>query len=398
MRTDLPAELLATPAGARANEILRNCVHCGFCNATCPTYELLGDELDGPRGRIYLIKNVLENPDSDDAVAVARTHLDRCLTCRACETTCPSGVQYGELAEIGREAIERRGGRPLGRRMVRETLQRVIPDRRIFPRLARLGRAFRWLLPGTLARQLPQGRTRFPKVVARKRRVVLLDGCVQGSLTPGVNATLAGLLDRKGIEAVLVSGEGCCGALALHLGDVARARQAMRANVTVLAPELKHAEAIVSTASGCGVTVKDYGRLLAADELAVHATAVADATVDVAEYLSTFEFDKRTDVNRVAWHAPCTLQHGQKITGVVEQILERAGYELVPVADAHFCCGSAGTYSLLQPELARTLRDRKLESLVGAAPDVIATANVGCQTHLAGGTRVPVVHWVELLR
>lgn len=401
MRTELPAELLATESGARADAILRSCVHCGFCNATCPTYQLLGDELDGPRGRIYLIKEMLEGGPAD---AVTGRHLDRCLTCRACETTCPSGVAYGELLEIGRGHLERQRPRRGLDGLLRRLLIRVVPNRRrLRPALA-LGRWFRWLLPGRLAAQVPP-RTRLAPEPdeasgpALARRVIMLDGCVQGVATPQVNRALRRLLAARGIDAVALPGEGCCGALALHLGDAEQAREAMRANVRVLAAALVEAEAVISTASGCGVTVKDYGRLLAGDEQAGSARLVADRTVDAAEYLAglTTSWRRRGDYRRVAWHAPCSPQHGQQLSGPVESILTAAGYELVPVADGHLCCGSAGTYSLLQEKLSQRLRDAKLRALQAETPDVIATANVGCQLHLGAAAEVPVRHWLELI-
>jgi glycolate oxidase iron-sulfur subunit len=406
VQTDLPLHLLATEHGARADAILRSCVHCGFCNATCPTYQLLGDERDGPRGRIYLIKEMLE---TEQASPVTRTHLDRCLTCRACETTCPSGVRYGELLEIGREYLEvglpRRGFDA----WLRRWLLAVVPRPQRFRQWMALGRAFRWMLPRKLARQIPPTATataaarRQPDVTApgSRPRVLLLQGCVQRAATPGVNERLTELLAGRGIDVISVPGETCCGSLALHLGARDDAEATIAANVDALAPALASVSAVISTASGCGVTVKDYGRLLAGDpERREVAQQFADSTLDIAEYLHRLDIDWRRDekVRRVAWHPPCTLQHGQQIRGLVEALLERAGYELVPVRDAHLCCGSAGTYSLLQPELAGRLREAKLACLAEHAPDVIATANVGCQLHLTTDTGTPVVHWLELLR
>ena len=398
MQTQLPATVLATASGRRADEILRACVHCGFCNATCPTYLLSGDELDGPRGRIYLIKDMLE---ADAPTPVARLHLDRCLTCRACETTCPSGVAYGELAEIGRNFIEARAPRGFAERFVRGWLVRVlpVPNRLVF--FARLGRLFRWSLPNYLARAVPRIRTvRAVAVKNHPRRVVVLDGCVQRAATPEVNAALARVLDAADVKAIRASGEGCCGSLELHLGQEARAHATMRANVDALYAAAAGAEAIVSTASGCGVTVKDYGRLLADDPLyAERARWISQHTFDAAEYLVRIDANvsKGDAATTVAWHPPCTMQHGQRINGVVEGLLRRAGYQLVPVANQHLCCGSAGTYSVLQHALADELRVQKLASLTAAKPDVIATANVGCQLHLRDGADVPVRHWLELL-
>ncbi len=402
MQTELPAGFAATPSGARAESILRSCVHCGFCNATCPTYQLLGDELDGPRGRIYLIKDMLETAEVTPVVV---QHLDRCLTCRACETTCPSGVAYGELLEIGRAYMEPEAERGLVDRWQRRWLKAVVPKPASFRRWVRLGRLFRWLLPRRLASQVPApGRRSARRSKARKRlarRVVLLEGCVQRVTTPGVNDALRALLGRRDVAVDSVAEEACCGSLALHLGDAEAAEASMRRNLDALAPHLETAGAVISTASGCGVTLKDYGRLLVADPFyAPFARLLSDKLMDVSEYLATLQpnFKRARDVRRVAWHAPCTLQHGQKLNGVVESLLVGAGYELVPVQDPHLCCGSAGTYSLLQPDLAEELKHNKLAALTGGGPEVIATANVGCQTHMSPDAPVPVVHWVELLR
>ncbi len=396
MKTELPLEVLATEEGARADAILRSCVHCGFCNATCPTYSLLGDELDGPRGRIYLIKEMLESEQADPVV---RTHLDRCLTCRACETTCPSGVRYGELLEIGRGYLERRLPRRGIDAWIRRRLLNLVPQPRRFRRWVRLGRAVRWLLPSRLRRQVPPAPRSGgwpPPDPAAERRVLVLQGCVQRVSTPEVDGLLAELLASRGIAAVAAAGETCCGSLALHLGETERARETMTANVAALTPLLDGVEAVISTASGCGVTVKDYGRLLGGDA----AARLAEKTLDAAEYLHRLDttWQRRAPYRRVAWHAPCTLQHGQRVRGVVERLLEAAGYELVPVAEPHLCCGAAGTYALLQPELAEPLKKRKLAALQAHGPEVIATANVGCQLHMNEGARVPVVHWLELLR
>jgi len=338
----------------------------------------------------------------DDAPSiVAREHLDRCLTCRACETTCPSGVAYGELAEIGRNFIEAQSRRPPIARWVRALFVRVLPAPRQLAFWSRLGGLFRWALPDFLARAIPRIRNSEPVAVKNHaRRVVVLDGCVQRATTPEVNQALARVLDGADVKAVHVSGEACCGSLALHLGQHDRALAAVRANVELLYAAAAGAEAIISTASGCGVTIKDYGRLLAEDaDYAERAAWVSENTRDAAEYLARIDvpLTKRDPARRVAWHPPCTLQHGQRINGVVETLLARAGYELVPVADRHLCCGSAGTYSVLQHELGDELRRRKLAALTASEPDVIVTANVGCQLHLRDGSAVPVRHWLELL-
>ena len=392
MQTDLPAEFLATADGERANAILRSCVHCGFCNSTCPTYQVLGNELDGPRGRIYLIKGMLEQATPNAAVA---THLDRCLTCRACETTCPSGVQYGELLEIGREFLERRRKRGLFARLVRWWLTAVVPVPRKLRRWLWAALPLRRLAPRHLRTMLRRPRAAAEGVGTGD--VLLLQGCVQRVLTPEVNTHLKALLAARGIAARTDPNEGCCGGLSLHLGNAGLARSDMRRNLDGM--DWSGAERIVSTASGCGVTLKEYDRTLAtAPDHAVAAGRFAAKVCDVSELLDEFEWNKRDDLHRVAWHPPCTLQHGQKITGRVEQILTRAGYSLVPVRDAHLCCGSAGSYSMLQPEIASELKQRKTAALMEHRPDVIATANIGCQMHLGDGIEVPVVHWLQLLQ
>ena len=386
MQTQIAASILATERGRRADEILRSCVHCGFCNATCPTYQVRGDELDGPRGRIYLIKGMLENGQAN---ATAREHLDLCLTCRACETTCPSGVRYGELAEIGRELLEEQLP---NRRWLQRLLLRVVPKPRLLAPLTALGRLFRGLLPRAQRRLLQ----RPPKLrpLPTTGRVLLWQGCAQRVVTPEVNAHLADILEARGLEPFVSPAEGCCGGLALHLGRTQDALKAMASNVSALS---NAADTVVSTASGCGVTLKDYGRLLNTPD----AQAFAAKTKDVAELLFPFEFRKRPVagrvLNRIAWHPPCTLQHGQKLVGVVERILLATGYELVPVADSHLCCGSAGAYSFLQPTMATELKRRKARELQRHHPQAIATANIGCQTHLADAVDVPVLHWLELI-
>ena len=392
MQTDLPADFLATPDGERADAILRSCVHCGFCNATCPTYQVLGNELDGPRGRIYLIKNMLEEATPN---ATVTTHLDRCLTCRACETTCPSGVQYGELLEIGREFLERSRKRDLFARVIRRWLTAIVPRPEMLRTLLRAISPLRKLAPSHLRTMLrPPAAADTTEGVGE---VLLLQGCVQRVLTPEVNVHLRKLLAARGITTRLDPNESCCGGLSLHLGDTERARSAMRHNLDHM--EWPAAERIVSTATGCGVTLKEYDRILSdAPDHAASAKRFTAKICDVSELLDGLEFDKRDDLNRVAWHAPCTLQHGQKITGRVEALLTRAGYELVPVRDAHLCCGSAGSYSILQPEIAKELKQRKTAALMEHRPDVIATANIGCQMHLANGSDVPVLHWLQLLR
>ncbi|MEL0048740.1 MAG: glycolate oxidase subunit GlcF [Gammaproteobacteria bacterium] len=396
MQTQLPTDFIATDRGRRANEILRSCVHCGFCNATCPTYQLTGDELDGPRGRIYLIKELFEGAQNPQRVT---QHLDRCLTCRACETTCPSGVAYGELAEIARVEI---GPRRTGKHgLLRSLLQWMVPYARRLRMLARVGKYVKFALPKALAAQVPDTVT--PGLAADtqgSKQVLLLQGCAQQVTTGQVNQGLQQLLGELDIGVLTAPREGCCGSLDLHLGDEAKTLRAARDNVDAIYPLLSQVDAVISTASGCGVTVKDYGRLLAADSAyAQRGADVAAATMDVSEYLAGLgqSLGARFPGKRVAWHSPCSLQHGQQSEGVVESLLTGAGYQLVPVPDAHLCCGSAGTYSVLQPQWSAQLRKAKLQALESAAPDIIATANVGCQTHLGEGTNTRVMHWIELL-
>ncbi len=392
MQTDLSAEFLATPEGERADAILRTCVHCGFCNATCPTYQVLGNELDGPRGRIYLIKDMLETATPN---AAATTHLDRCLTCRACETTCPSGVKYGELLEIGREFLEHSRRRSLFARLVRWWLTHIIPNPGTLRRWLRAASPLRRLAPRHLRAMVRPPAAE--DTSAGEGEVLLLQGCVQRVMTPEVNVHLKELLAARGVSARLDPNEGCCGGLSLHLGQAEEARAAMRDNLDQM--DWSSAERIVSTATGCGVTLKEYDRALAtAPDHAAAARGFAAKVCDVSELLHGFEFGKRDDLHRVAWHAPCTLQHGQKITGRVEDLLTGAGYELLPVRDGHLCCGSAGSYALLQPEIAGELKQRKTAALMEHRPDVIATANIGCQMHLGDGSAVPVVHWLQLLQ
>lgn len=401
MQTSLPEAFIATDVGKRADAVLRSCVHCGFCNATCPTYQLLGDELDGPRGRIYLIKAMLEQ---EDASTVAGDHLDRCLTCRACETTCPSGVAYGELLEIGRNYLEANRTRSFSERFVRKWLLRVVPNPRSFAFWASLGRLVGPFLSARLRRQLPVKAKRISTPVVEITdpvgTVLLLDGCVQRAATPAVNDVLERLLASRQICVLRVPEEGCCGGLALHLGEEATGLVTMAANLDALAPLLDEVDAVISTASGCGVTLKDYGRLLAGDETRrEQAAALASKVMDAGEYLDELggEWGRADAATRVALHIPCTLQHGQRRGGLPAEILEAAGYELVATRDDHLCCGSAGSYALLQPELSEQLGANKIAALTGGDPEVIATANVGCQMHLGGLAEVPVRHWLELL-
>lgn len=407
MQTNLAPPFNATPAGQEADAILRTCVHCGFCTATCPTYQLLGDELDGPRGRIYLIKELLEGRAASDKT---RLHLDRCLTCRSCETTCPSGVRYSRLLDIGRQVLAERLPRRSGERLVRFVLKEALPRPWLFKPAVRLGQLLRPLLPGGLADKLPPeavGDPRpWPEERPHRRRMLVLAGCVQPALAPNINAATARVLDRLGITLLAADGAGCCGALRFHLDDQEGARRDMRRNIDAWWPHVEAGiEAIVVTASGCGVQVCDYGHTLADDPAyAEKAAAISELCRDPGEILIAARprllpvlEELRAERGRLAFHAPCSLQHGLRIRGIAEELLAACGYVLTPVADAHLCCGSAGTYSILQPQLSKRLRDAKLAALNAAGPAVIATANIGCLSHLQAGSALPVRHWIELI-
>ncbi len=399
MQTSLAAFIRDTDTGREADAILRACVHCGFCNATCPTYQLLGDELDGPRGRIYLMKQVLEG---NAPSAATRLHLDRCLTCRNCETTCPSGVRYGRLLEIGREVVEQQAPRAGWERTARRVLRGTLLRPRWFARMVKLGRWVRPVLPVALKRAVPSARPPLAWPAARHaRRMLVLTGCVQPAAAPNINAAAAAVLDRLGISLIAAEGGGCCGAISQHTSAPAEALEYARRNIDAWWPQIEAgAEAIVITASGCGVQVKDYGYYLRHDaRYAAKARRVAALARDVSEVLAREDLARLPPraKPRVAFQSPCTLQHGQRLGGVVEDMLRRLGFTLTAVPDAHLCCGSAGTYAILHPVLARRLRHAKLAALTSERPDVIATANIGCLLHLQAGTDLPVRHWVELL-
>lgn len=400
MQTTLSESASQLPRAAEAESILRTCVHCGFCNATCPTYQLLGDELDGPRGRIYLIKQVLEG---NEVTQKTQQHLDRCLSCRNCETTCPSGVDYHNLLDIGRAVVDAAVPRPLGQRLLREGLRQTVPHPDVFKGLINSGQVFRALLPGTLQSKLP--RSVYPAkprpTTLRERQVLMLEGCVQPSLSPNTNAAAARVLDRLGISVIATREAGCCGAVDYHLDAQATGLDRARRNIDAWWPGIeKGAEAIVQTASGCGAFIKDYGHLLASDPAyADKAKKVSELARDLVEVLRDEPLEKLGihASQRVAFHCPCTLQHGQKLGGAVEALLTELGFNLTSVPDGHLCCGSAGTYSLTQPELSRQLRDNKLNALESGHPEVIVTANIGCQSHLDGAGRTSVRHWIELV-
>lgn len=399
METHLADWIKGTPHGDEAESILRTCVHCGFCNATCPTYQILGDELDGPRGRIYQIKQTLEG---HAPTASTLLHLDRCLTCMNCETTCPSGVAYGRLVDIGRYAVEQRVARAPAQRLRRAFWRGFVTRRVIFNAAVRLGRALHPLLPQTLRNKLPSLRdaAAWPRH-AHVRKVILLRGCVQPTLIPAIDAATARVLDALGVQAVMAEGSGCCGAIDYHANARQAAQDKARHNIDAWWPLLDAgAEAIVVNASGCAAQVKDFGHLLRGDPTyAPKAERVAGAARDLAEFLAPFADElaqrARVSATRVAFHPPCTLQHTQKIRGVVEALLGKLGAELVPVADAHLCCGAAGMYSLLQPALSAELRARKLKNLERGQPQVILSGNIGCLAHLETGTGIPVRHWIE---
>ncbi|OQR31150.1 glycolate oxidase iron-sulfur subunit [Pseudomonas sp. T] len=400
MQTNLSEQARHLPRAEEAERILRSCVHCGFCTATCPTYQLLGDELDGPRGRIYLIKQVLEGAAPS---ASTREHLDRCLSCRNCETTCPSGVDYHNLLDIGRAVVEQQVPRTFGERLMRQGLRAVVPNAALFGALARAGRTFHPLLPEGLQSKLP--RHPHPPVERPKprhtRSMLMLEGCVQPALSPNTNAAAARVLDRLGISVIPAADAGCCGAVDYHLNAQEQGLDRARRNIDAWWPSIQAgAEAILQTASGCGAFVRDYGHLLERDaQYADKARRVSELTRDLSEVLrdEPLEALHLHGDRRLAFHCPCTLQHALKLGGAVEGVLTRLGFSLTSVPDSHLCCGSAGTYSLTQPELSRRLRDNRLKALESGGPEVIVTANIGCQTHLGGAGRTPVRHWIELV-
>jgi glycolate oxidase iron-sulfur subunit len=405
MQTQLSPEFKGTRDGEAAEAILRKCVHCGFCTATCPTYQLLGDELDGPRGRIYLIKQVLEG---EPVTHKTQLHLDRCLTCRNCESTCPSGVQYGQLVDIGRKIVEDRVERPRGERVVRWLLKEGLPSPLFTPAL-KLGQAVRPLLPPSIREKVPpRAGERAHQWPTREhpRKVLMLMGCVQPGLMPNINSATARVLDAAGIQTLVADEAGCCGALRTHLADPEGGRADMRRNIDAWWPLVSagKVEAIVMNASGCGVMVKDYAHALADDPAyADKARRISELTRDLSELLPDIapllkHKLRKPKARRLVFHPPCTLQHGQQLRGMVESEMATLGYEVtLATAESHLCCGSAGTYSVLQPELAHRLRDRKLGHLQAGEPEVIVSANIGCIQHLQSGTATPVRHWVEVL-
>jgi len=402
MQTTLAPEYQNTPDGLAAEAILRKCVHCGFCTATCPTYQLLGDELDGPRGRIYLMKQVLEGQTPTRATQM---HLDRCLTCRNCESTCPSGVDYGHLVDIGRKLVDAKVPRPATERAVRWALKEGLPSPLFGPAM-KLGQLVRPLLPASLKNKVParQDAGAWPQR-SHSRKMLMLAGCAQPSMGPNINSATARVLDAAGVEVVVAPKAGCCGAVKFHLNDQDGGKAEMRANIDAWWPYVEQGvEALVMNASGCGVTVKEYGHILRDDPVyAAKAARISALTLDLSELLPSLVPALRTKVSpegqpALVFHPPCTLQHGQKLKGGVEQHLAALGFAVrIATNESHLCCGSAGTYSVLNPGISYQLRDRKLQNLDAASTEVIISANIGCITHLQSGTATPVKHWVEVL-
>ncbi|MEN8130469.1 MAG: glycolate oxidase subunit GlcF [Pseudomonadota bacterium] len=401
MQTELAEDIKDTPQGREADSILRRCVHCGFCNATCPTYQLLGDELDGPRGRIYLIKQMLEG---NEVTRKTQQHLDRCLTCLNCQTTCPSGVEYGTLLDIGRSLMEQRVPRSLGDRLTRLALRWTLPYSKRIGALLWLGQKVRPLLPNRIRRSIPrraqtQQSAKYPR--QHPRKVLLLEGCVQPALSPSINNATKKVLDVLGVSVVHTPRAGCCGALSQHLGANDEALDFMQRNIDAWWPHIESGvETIVTNASGCGMVIKHYEKYLSGiPGYREKAAKVSTLTKDIAEFVH--EEDLRQFMHResekIVFHPPCTLQHGQGLGGIVEGILTKIGYQLLPVQDGHLCCGSAGIYSILQAELSQQLLQDKLNKLQRPKPKLIATANIGCQLHLQTKADAPVIHWIELL-
>jgi len=409
MQTNLAPQYVGTPEGEQAEAILRKCVHCGFCTATCPTYQLLGDELDGPRGRIYLMKQVFEGATPTRAT---QQHLDRCLTCRNCESTCPSGVQYGHLVDVGRKVVDAQVPRPVGERLMRWALKEGLTSPLFAPAM-KLGQAVRGVLPAKLKAKVPAPQTAARNGVVwptaqHPRQVLMLAGCVQPAMLPNINTATARVLDAAGIQTIVASQAGCCGAVKFHLNDQDGSLVQIRANIDAWWPFVEQGvEAIVMNASGCGVMVKDYGHVLKDDAAyAAKAKRISELTQDLSELLPDLVPLLQPKLNAAAvkaagaqaYHPPCTLQHGQKLKGGVEQHMAALGFSIqVANNESHLCCGSAGTYSVLNPDISYTLRDRKLGNLDALQPKAILSANVGCITHLQSGTDVPVKHWVEVL-
>ena len=400
MQTELSTDFKETLAGAKAKDILRACVHCGFCAPVCPTYALTGNELDSPRGRIYQIKQMVEG---NVISKHTQLHLDRCLTCGACEQACPSGVQYLSLLEIGRNIVEKNVPRAWREKLTRWLMRNIVSDASRFAFAATLGRMFKWALPYNLREKLPKKAKKIVWPTSQHlRKMIVLRGCVQPTVAPETNAAAARVLDRLGISLLEVADEGCCGAIHHHLASSDKAREQARRNIDAWWPPIEQgAEAIVMTASGCGLMVKEYGELLSDDSAyATKAIRVSALTKDLAEIVSKENLDgfaRLGEGKQIAYQCPCTLQHGQRLGGVVEDVLQRCGYHLTTVVESQQCCGSAGTYSILQPTMASQLLEKKLGALMSGKPELIVSANIGCQMHLATRASVPIKHWIELL-
>lgn len=403
MQTNLASWVRDTDQGQDADEILRRCVHCGFCLATCPTYQILGDERDSPRGRIYLMKQVLEGVEPTQAT---QQHLDRCLTCRNCETTCPSGVEYGALVDIGRNLVDQKVQRPWSQRLTRSLLRHTL-NSSLFGPAMKLGRLMRPVLPQALKNKIPQARAvgALPTNGGRHpRQVLMLAGCVQPAMMPTIDAATIRVLDALGIGTQVVPGAGCCGAINFHLDAQEAALEQMRVNIDAWLPLIDsgQVEAIIMNASGCGAMVKEYAHHLRYDsDYVAKALRLVDKVRDVAEIVAPHAIElkalMKTAPAPVAFHPPCTLQHWQGLRGVSERMLVDLGFTLNPFVESHLCCGSAGTYSVTQPELSKSLRDRKLDAIQAAKPDCIVSSNIGCITHLQSGTATPVRHWIEVV-
>ena len=414
MQTTFTPEQLPKPAIQRSNEILRNCVHCGFCTATCPTYQVLGDELDSPRGRIYLIKDMLENDRTPDEKVVK--HIDRCLSCLACMTTCPSGVHYMHLVDHAREYIEDNYKRPLTDRVLRWVLARILPYPmrfRVALLGAKIGRPFAWAMPDARLRAMlemapkhipPVSRNDDPQSfapeTAKKMRVALMTGCAQKALNTDINDATIRLLTRLGCEVVVAEGAGCCGALTHHMGKTSESHETAAKNIAAWAREMdgEGLDAIVINTSGCGTTVKDYGHMFRNEPLAEDAARVSAIAMDVSEVLMKLDLPAGAPQDMtIVYHAACSLQHGQQIKTYPKDLLKKAGFKVVEPRDSHLCCGSAGTYNLMQPEISKQLKDRKVNTLMAKNPDIIAAGNIGCMMQIGSAAGVPVVHTVELL-
>jgi len=412
MKTNISSDYQQTPEGEAANKILRSCVHCGFCNATCPTYQLLGDELDGPRGRIYLIKQMLEGEEPGKQTQL---HLDRCLTCRNCESTCPSGVNYSQLLNIGRSIVNKKVQRSIYQRTLHLTLRKLFLSRFVFSTLLQTGQALKPALPAFLKSSIPDKQKRLVfKKRSHERKILLVSGCVQPALKPNIDTAAKVVFDKLGIECIESPTTRCCGSLSHHLNAEDEAIRIIKTNIDDWWPliESKSIEAICMTASGCGVAIKEYEQLLAHDrEYADKAKTISDLYKDPAEIITAGSYaDKKTAISQlmkdrmvtdknqtIAFHPPCTLQHGMQLKNLVEPMLENCGYTLLSFKDKHLCCGSAGTYSITQKKLSQQLLSNKLSNIEEARPDLIVTANIGCQLHLQTGTTTPVKHWLELL-